>query len=52
MHGKKIGLQEEFFKQGSIMSDNNGGRLRLDYENVIGSPLHPNCRCDMIPLIE
>ena len=52
MHWKKIWLQEEFFKQWSIMSGNNWGRLRLDYENVIGSPLHPNCRCDMIPLIE
>ena len=52
MHGKKIWLQEDFFKQWSIMSGTNWGRLRLDYENVIGSPLHPNCRCDMIPLIE
>lgn len=52
MHGKKIGLQDNFFKQWSVMIGENGGKLKLDYENVIGSPLHPNCRCDMIPLLE
>lgn len=34
------------------MRANNWGRLRLDCENVIGSTLDPNCRWDMIPLIE
>lgn len=52
MHGKKVALQEDFFKKGSVIIGNNGGKLKLEYENVIGSPLHPNCRCDMIPLIE
>lgn len=52
MHGKKIWLQEDFFKKGSVMLGNNWGKIKLDYEDVIGSPLHPNCRCDMIPLIE
>lgn len=52
MHGKKIWLQEDFFKKGSLMLGNNWGKIKLDYEDVIGSPLHPNCRCDMIPLIE
>ena len=52
MHGKKVALQEDFFKKGSVMIGNNGGKLKLEYENVVGSPLHPNCRCDMIPLIE
>ena len=52
MHGKKVALQEDFFQKGSVMLGNNWGKLKLEYENVIGSPLHPNCRCDMIPLIE
>ena len=52
MHGKKIWLQEDFFKKGSVMLGNNWGKIKLDYEDVVGSPLHPNCRCDMIPLIE
>jgi len=38
LHGKKIPLNESFAKD--------------DYRDVKGSPLHPNCRCDMIPCIE
>lgn len=52
MHGKKIWLQEDFFKKGGVMLGNNWGKMKLDYEDIVGSPLHPNCRCDMIPLIE
>ena len=52
MHGKQIWLQEDFFKKGSVMLGNNWGKMKLDYEDIVGSPLHPNCRCDMIPLIE
>ena len=37
LHGKKIPLNEKFAED--------------DYWDVIWSPLHPNCRCDMIPLI-
>lgn len=52
MHGKKVSLSESFFEKGEEMRGGNGGRLKLDYEEVIGSPLHPNCRCDMIPLLD
>ena len=38
LHGKKIPLNESFAKD--------------NYRDVKGSPLHPNCRCDMIPCLE
>lgn len=38
LHGKKIPLNESFAKD--------------DYRDVKGSPLHPNCRCDMIPCLD
>ena len=38
LHGKKIPLNGKF-------ADDN-------YWDVIWSPLHPNCRCDMIPVLE
>ena len=47
MHGKVVELDKNFFDQGDEFN-----WLSLDYEDVIGSPLHPNCRCDMIPIIE
>ena len=38
LHGKKIPLDKSFAKD--------------SYRDVIGSPLHPNCRCDMITVLE
>ena len=45
LHWKKIPLKENFFDKWDKFN-----WLKLDYEDVIGSPLHPNCRCDMIPI--
>ena len=47
LHGKKIPLNDNFFKKGDKFWN-----LKLDYEDIKGSPLHPNCRCDMIPCLE
>ena len=47
LHGKKIPLNDDFFKKGDKIWN-----LKLDYEDIVWSPLHPNCRCDMIPLID
>ena len=33
----------------------HGKKVKLEEEfekDVMGSPLHPNCRCDMIPCLE
>ena len=38
LHGKKIPIDKSFAKD--------------SYRDIIGSPLHPNCRCDMIPVLE
>ncbi len=51
MDGKIIGLDENFFDKGDEMSGENGN-LKLDYENVASPPLHPNCRCTLIPVIK
>ena len=45
LHWKKIPLKENFFDKWDKFN-----WLKLDYEDIIGSPLHPNCRCDMIPI--
>lgn len=52
MHWKTIWLNESFFEKWDKMDGENWKILDIDYEDVIGSPLHPNCRCDMIPLLE
>jgi hypothetical protein len=46
---KSIGLDDAFFKKGDTLTGADGGAMVLDYENVNGPPLHPNCRCSMQP---
>lgn len=47
--GKVIGLNEEFVKVGDTIKDKEGNELHVDYENVQHPPLHPNCKCAIIP---
>ena len=44
-----IGLNESFYQKGQVLYGTDGGSLALDYENIDGPPLHPNCRCSMQP---
>jgi len=48
MQGKEIALGTSFFKIG----DEAPGGLTLDYEDTDGPPLHPQCRCTLIPVIK
>jgi len=44
-----VGIEESFYKKGETLVGADGGELVLDYENVDGPPLHPNCRCSLQP---
>ncbi len=46
---KSIGVGESFFAKGETLEGADGGTLSLDYEAVDGPPLHPNCRCSLLP---
>jgi len=48
MHGKTIWLRDDFFQKGSIAP----WGLKLDYSDVSWAPLHPRCRCTLIPLLK
>lgn len=51
MDGKIIDVSEEYFEQGQSMTV--GGRtLDFSYEDVGYPPLHPGCRCTLIPVIK
>lgn len=52
MNGKIVSLERDFFKEGDTFIGNEGEILELDYENVGFPPLHPNCRCTLIPVLE
>lgn len=55
MDGTKTQLQTNYFDVGDSLftEDENGNQQRLDisYENIQGPPIHPNCRCVLLPVL-
>jgi hypothetical protein len=50
MSGKRVALGMVFFQQGDVLHDENQ-TLRLDYEDIHHPPLHPHCRCTLVPVL-
>lgn len=50
MDGKSIGISDSFWDKGEEMAGSEGGTLKFGFDNVSTPPLHPACRCDLIPL--
>lgn len=51
MHGKVIDKGTDFFEKDDILTGINGGILNLNYEDIDHPPLHPQCRCDLLPVV-
>jgi len=51
MDGKIIDVKDTFFKKGDTL-EVDGKTTRFDYEHINHPPLHPGCRCTLIPVIE
>jgi len=45
-------LNESFFDKGEKLIGLSGGVLNLDYDDVEAPPLHPNCRCTVVPILK
>jgi hypothetical protein len=50
INGKVIGLDQDYFKEGQTVEGADEGHLNLTYENIGHPPLHPNCRCTILPV--
>lgn len=50
MDGKTVGLDNDFASKGEAVEGEDGTTYVLDYEDVQSPPLHPNCRCTIIPV--
>lgn len=50
MDGKIVGIEENFADLGTTISDGKGDTRSVDYESVGHPPLHPNCRCVVLPV--
>jgi HK97 family phage portal protein len=56
LDGKRIGIEGTFLKVGETLeatdADGNKQKYKNKYEPVSYPPLHPNCRCTIIPVVE
>lgn len=55
MHEQRKGTEATYFQLGDAMTVDVDGTqqvLRFDYEDVRYPPLHPNCRCTLLPVVE
>jgi HK97 family phage portal protein len=53
MHGKIVGLSENYFKMGETLTVDYKGKdvhLPFNYGDTPAPPLHPNCRCVLEPV--
>lgn len=51
MNQRTLGLGDSYFKKGEAFTGAQGGVIKLDFETVGAPPLHPNCRCTLIPVV-
>jgi HK97 family phage portal protein len=55
MDGKVLDLSSSYFEKGDSLTvkDDNGNdiTLKANYEDIKHPPLHPNCRCQLIPIL-
>lgn len=50
-NGVTIALDANFFERGESFTGNDGSPLNLDFRSISAPPLHPNCRCTLIPVV-
>lgn len=51
-NGKTVNLGTAFLPQGATITDGEGATMTLDYSETMGPPLHPQCVCDVIPVLD
>lgn len=49
LDGKTVDVAANFYEQGDVVVGKDGGAMALDYSEVFGGPLHPQCRCYVRP---
>lgn len=50
--GTIIALDDTYLDKGDDYEGNGDRPLKINYENIEHPPLHPNCRCTLIPVIK
>lgn len=51
LNGQKVGLEENYFEKGDSWFGDAKSAITLDYGDVEGGNLHPNCECTIVPVV-
>jgi HK97 family phage portal protein len=51
-HDKQVPLGSPFANIGDEIEGDEGGVMALNYDTVLTPPLHPNCMCTIVPVID
>ena len=51
MAGRVVGIETNFYSLGDTVTTETGGVLSINYEHIGYPPLHPNCRCAILPVV-
>lgn len=46
-----VPLDQPFYTKGHILTDAQGNKMKLDYKDIYGPTLHPQCRCALEPVL-
>ena len=49
---KSVGVTDAFYERGATITGASGATMALDFDDTSGPPLHPNCRCSLLPVID
>ena len=49
---KSVGVKDAFYERGATITAASGATMALDFDDTSGPPLHPNCRCSLLPVID
>lgn len=52
LDGKIIGVNSDFALTGQAVDGDEGGKYHVDYTDIKHPPLHPNCKCSILPVAE
>ena len=52
LHGKTVGIETNFFKKGASFLGEAKRPLPINYRDIAEPPLHPQCRCTLIPVVK
>lgn len=49
---KIVGINDNFLQEGSELEGVDGGIMKINYSDLLVPPLHPHCRCTIIPVVK